>query len=116
MSYEPKTSKVLLAAMFAAALASCESSTGIMPLHFERWYVASAKGPCDTFGGPSECLQVRPVSSGVWQDFFGGIEGFNWQPGYSYEIEVRWLRVPNPPADGSDRVYQLERVISKIPQ
>jgi len=100
--------------MFAAALASCESTTGVMPVDYERLIVAPTKATCTGWwGGEFDCLQVRTPTAATWTEFTDTIEGFTWEPGYFHEIEVRVLRIPNPPADGSDRYYVLDRLVRK---
>ncbi|MBC8616699.1 DUF4377 domain-containing protein [Parabacteroides faecis] len=41
------------------------------------------------------------------------IEGFEYEQGYEYVIEVKIEHIENPPADGSSLKYSLIRVISK---
>lgn len=66
--------------------------------------------------GPWEqtCLQVRSRASEPWRNFYNPIEGFEYTPGYTYEIEVAVFRVNNPPADGASLNYRLRRVVSRV--
>ncbi|MEW7867026.1 DUF4377 domain-containing protein [Aeromonas diversa] len=64
---------------------------------------------------PMKCMQVREESSEPWQLFYQQIEGFEFEPGYRYRLEVAVSEVKNPPADGSSLHYQLVRVIEKQP-
>jgi hypothetical protein len=64
--------------------------------------------------GPRQCLLVRPAGEaevGLWYD---DIDGFTWEPGYRYRLQVRVKRIANPPADGSSRAYTLHRVRSRV--
>lgn len=47
--------------------------------------------------------------------FYGGIEGFDYQWGLSYTLEVNVFEVKDPPADGSSLRYELARVLKTEP-
>ena len=47
--------------------------------------------------------------------FYGEIQGFEYEPGYDYELTVEKTTVPNPPADASAFQYTLVEVVSKTP-
>lgn len=48
-----------------------------------------------------------------WSNFYDGIEGFEYEIGYVYDISVKKERVENPPQDASSIRYILQNVISK---
>ena len=58
---------------------------------------------------PMECMQVRADPSGEWQLFYDQIEGFTFEPGFTYELRVNVATIANPPADGSSLKYTLSR-------
>src|SRR5690606_6198992 len=64
--------------------------------------------------GSRKCLQVREVG-GEWQTFYAPIEGFTFEDGWRYRLQVAVTPVKNPPADGSSLRYQLVRVLDKMP-
>lgn len=66
--------------------------------------------------GPQTCMLVRESPGEDWRYFYGSIEGFEFEPGFFYELRVRRYRVGNPPADGSAFRYILLRIVSKIPE
>ncbi len=78
----------------------------------EQLIIADHKVSC-TGAGPQECLLVKKNVSDDWQFFYGGIEGFDYEEGFEYIIEVKVYDVENPPADGSSKRYVLNRIISK---
>nr|MBP7473234.1 DUF4377 domain-containing protein [Prevotella sp.] len=41
------------------------------------------------------------------------ISGFHFERGYEYKLLVKRTILANPPADGSDRTYELVKIISK---
>ena len=62
---------------------------------------------------PQRCLLVRTEPGAEWTYFYDPIQGFAYEEGYRYRIEVERQPVPNPPADGSSFTYRLRRVLSK---
>lgn len=76
--------------------------------------VAPYRVPC-TGEAPTRCLRIRLLPDTAWQLFYDPIEGFAFEEGYRWVIDVERRRVPNPPADGSGLAYRLKRVLSKQP-
>ncbi len=62
---------------------------------------------------PMRCMQVRGSESEEWTWFYDGVEGFEHEEGYRYELRVEVTDVENPPADGSSKRYRLVEVVSK---
>jgi hypothetical protein len=64
-------------------------------------------------------MQVQKGESltGDWTYFYDVIEGFVYEPGYIYRIEVEERKIPREqvPADASSMSYRLVRVIEKRP-
>ncbi|WP_175910382.1 DUF4377 domain-containing protein [Burkholderia metallica] len=77
-------------------------------------YVAPQSARC-TGVAPMECLQVRSSPNEPWSLWYAGIEGFAYQPGYLYTLEVDEYRVAQPPADGSSIRWVLKRVVERRP-
>lgn len=59
------------------------------------------------------CLRVRNSPDDEWRYFYSSIKGFEYQPGYNYELKVAVEAIENPPADSSGRVYSFAEVLSK---
>jgi hypothetical protein len=82
------------------------------------YWINSWKRPC-TGVGPMTCLQVQKDSfqEGKWMNFYGQIEGFTYEPGYRYKIEVSETQIPaaQVPADGSSIRHTLVRILEKEP-
>jgi len=68
--------------------------------------------PC-TGEARTRCVRVRVPPDTSWKLFYDPIEGFAFEEGYRWRLEVERHRVPNPPADGSSLAYRLVRVLSK---
>jgi heat shock protein HslJ len=61
-----------------------------------------------------KCYQVRINGSKEWTLFYERIIGFNFEPGYRYELLVIETKRPEPiPSDLSAFTYKLEKVITK---
>ena len=55
------------------------------------------------------------VASQLGIALYGGIEGFEYQPGYEYRLRIKAEQLPDPPQDGSSIRYTLLEQISKAP-
>ncbi|WP_177763524.1 META domain-containing protein [Flavobacterium sp. I3-2] len=63
---------------------------------------------------PMECLQVKMGNSKEWTYFYDSIEGFDYEPGFTYKLKVeKTKKQGNLPADASAYNYKLKKVISK---
>lgn len=78
----------------------------------ERLVIASERADC-TGVMPMKCLVVKKEGEKDWEFFYNNIEGFNYEPGYEYVIEVRKDAVAMPTADQSSLHYRLVKEISK---
>ena len=63
---------------------------------------------------PIECMLVKlPDSPAAWQPMmFGEIEGFTYERGHEYYLNVRQTTLANPPADASCYTYSLIKIMS----
>ncbi len=76
-------------------------------------FVGPEKAECVGVG-PMECYLVKEEPDDEWQYFYDQIEGFEWEPGYTYELRVAVHPVENPPADASSLRYELIEVVDKV--
>lgn len=72
------------------------------------------------WGGSStqtvEHMLVKEPSETEWQKLvMGSIEGFEYEHGHAYQLEVCKTILANPPADGSKYAYRLIKVINDTP-
>ncbi len=115
-----KTTGILLAsaALLLLALAGCQ------PVQDTRASANAAReatlyvGPelVDCVGvGPMKCMLVKENPDAEYQFFYSQIEGFAFEPGYTYELRVRIEPVANAPADAASLKYTLIEVMSKEP-
>lgn len=64
---------------------------------------------------PMKCMLVKEDPNDEYQLFYSQIEGFTFEPGYTYELRVRVEPVANAPADASSLKYTLLELVSKEP-
>lgn len=76
------------------------------------FYVADTKADC--YGVSSRpCLQVKEKPGEPYALFYSGIDGFTYEEGYNYKLEIMRVKRENPPADASAYTYYLLKVLSK---
>jgi len=64
---------------------------------------------------PQQCLQVRYDPADEYELFYSSINGFDFEPGYDYELLVQKTPIENPPADGSSIEWTLVEIVSQTP-
>lgn len=111
-------SLVLLSICF---LLACESEitepeleTGNIPEN-TNLRVNHYRHPC-TGVGNFLCLLIQEddkIGTEDWNFHYGGVEGFEYQKGFIYNLKVRTENIDNPPADGSSTRVILEEILSK---
>ena len=60
-----------------------------------------------------DCLMVYNEDSGRWEFFFEGIEGFDFEPGFIYILEVRLEDRGTEIQDVGRYAYHLVKIIEK---
>ncbi|WP_405133602.1 DUF4377 domain-containing protein [Nocardia sp. NBC_01388] len=77
-------------------------------------YVADRPVPCNGVA-PHTCLQVSRTPNGPWELHYTGIAGFDYQPGFHYQLRIEQRPWHNPPADAPAFTWHLVKVIAKDP-
>jgi heat shock protein HslJ len=117
LRYALHTAAIVLAALATACgsasdpTAPSEATVTASPV-LKTLQVASSTVEC-TGVGPQTCLQVRESSAAAWTLLYDPIAGFDYEPGFLYEIRIREDAVSNPPADASSVRRTLVSVLSK---
>jgi heat shock protein HslJ len=62
---------------------------------------------------PRQCLRIRENPSDPWMVLYTPIDGFDYEPGYSYRLRIAERTIANPPADGSSRQLVLLEVLEQ---
>lgn len=98
--------------LFLAAI-SCQTENQTQK---ETWWINSAKVDC-TGVGPMSCFQIQKgtnLEDGKWELLYDQIEGFDYEPGHIYQVEVEVSQKEEPlPADASSLSYKLVKKISE---
>lgn len=88
-------------------LGACQSTPAT-----ETLYIQDKLADCIGVA-PMKCMQVRGQPGESWSLFYQQIEGFTFEPGYRYQLEVTKERLTDVPADASSLRYRLVKVVSK---
>ena len=104
----------LLLLMTPFVLGACDDDDAS---RIETWTVAPEKGVAGitTGFGYVPAYIVRKGANPTWEVVTGPIEGFTFEPGYAYELQVERTTFSNPPADASRYGYKLIDERSKQP-
>ena len=93
--------------LVAAALSGCSSDSDTT-----RMWIGPELVECEGVA-PQMCMQVAYAEDEEYQYFYDEIEGFNYQEGTSYVIDVEITEVADPPADASSLSYSLVEIIEE---
>lgn len=78
-------------------------------------YIAPQRAACQTwYGAPTTCMQARRTSSEPWQNVYLAVEGFSFEPGFSYQLLIRETPIRQA-ADGPSVRWQLLTVLERSP-
>lgn len=114
-----KNLKLLFAALFSLIIMSCATKADAPKDNTERLEINSELIDCMGVA-PMKCMQVKYLDrtgedKDSWNTLYGGIEGFDFEPGYVYilEVEKEVLDPKTVPADAPSIRYKLVKVVSK---
>lgn len=78
--------------------------------------IQANKVACDGFDGNTTCFMVQKgasIGTDFWEQLNEPIEGFNFEPGYTYDVQIKVVLRENPSEDQSRFQYNLVKIISK---
>ena len=64
-----------------------------------------------------QCLLVQEgdqIGTDRWEFFYTTIDGFDYEEGFLYDLDVKITEIENPPADASSLRYELIKLIEKF--
>lgn len=99
----------MIALLSLGAMVAAQDSSGGEQ---QTLYVGPVTVPCQGVA-PQVCLQVKESPDEAYRLFYNRIEGFDYEPGYNYELRVEVSEIENPPADASNLHYSLIEVVSQ---
>jgi hypothetical protein len=102
-----------LLALSLALAAACSAPTEPLD-RIVLFEVGPAWMPCHTwYYAPTSCLQVREMPGGDWYLLWDAIEieGFRYQPGRRYIIEVGIYQRREEVLDAPNEIYRLRRYL-----
>ncbi len=106
------TKRILITVSFVAIILSACNLT--KKANEKTIYIGAETNPCTAGVMETNCMQVKwTKEQAEWQNFYGNIEGFNYEKGYEYELIINEMKVENPPADASSLKYSLVKQVSK---
>lgn len=97
--------------MATFGLSSCGSDGGAPEGETIRLWVEPELVDCEGGAGPQQCLEISRSEDGDQELFYDPIDGFEFEPGTSYVLDVTVTEVADPPADGSSLRYVLVEVV-----
>lgn len=110
----------LLLFVSVMTLAACDS-LGLTPTESDSAegvektiYVGSEMVDCEG-EGPQQCLLVKENPEDEYTLWYQPIAGFDYEPGYEYELVIEETTVSDPPAGGSSIQWTLVEEVSKTP-
>ena len=62
---------------------------------------------------PQKCMLVKENLEDEWGAYYDNIAGFDYEPGYEYELRINETHVENPPADASSIEWTLITMVKK---
>lgn len=104
-----------LAVLLSACTQSTQAPSGISQPAVEKTvYVGPQMVDC-TGVAPQKCLLVKENPEDEFRMFYDTIAGFEFEPGYEYELIIREEQTENPPADASSIKWTLVKIVSRTP-
>ena len=113
LTLRPRSLLTLFVLLLCGAAAACSGSPTAAPEEVVL-LVAPFQRECRGMV-VMQCMQVKERPQDEWRNFFDHIEGFQYEPGFSYRLRVLKTPVPNPPADGSSVEWRLLEALEKTP-
>ena len=104
-----KIRTILLLSLFLMSLIGCDKEK---PENINLT-VASKQAPFVESMINSPRYYVKYDGDKEWSLFYSHIEGFDYQEGYEYVLNVKVTTISDPPMDASSKDYKLNHVVSR---
>lgn len=104
--------KILLGVMASLLILSACANKGLQDSDIRTVFIGPEKVHCVGVA-PIQCMQIKEKVNAPWQLFYDQIEGFNFEAGYDYILQVKVEKREHVPADASSLKWSLVKVLSK---
>lgn len=77
--------------------------------------VKENKIPCTGYEGQTDCFQIQEgdlIGTDKWKMTYEYISGFNYEPGYIYNLRVKKKKVKDPLMDAPDILITVIKILS----
>lgn len=102
--------KLVVVGALLLALAGCDD---VKPDHAAITIQVAPQQEVCTGITQQRCFRVKPAGADAWQLYYGKISGFNYQPGFLYELKVKQKHAKPSDANVSRLEWELVSVLSK---
>jgi len=78
--------------------------------------VKENKISCTGYEGQTDCYKIQEgdlIGTDKWEMTYEYISGFNFEPGYIYNLRVKKQKVKHPPMDAPDIRITVIKILSK---
>ncbi len=104
--------KMIRTDFFVILMILCSSINLRAQVNLKKIFIADHYVNCHSVG-QADCFQVKDSANGTWTNFFGNIEGFNYEEGYQYELLIEILTIHKTPSDSPIYHYVFNKLIDK---
>lgn len=102
---------MIIVSLSSSSLIACATNAKKDTLRIVN--IAPEKSPCAALAVDITCMMVKWENKQQYELFYSDIEGFEFEPGYEYQLRVMVEKIENPPADASNLRYKLIEQIRK---
>ena len=104
--------KMIRTDLFIILMILCSSINLPAQTNLKKIFIADHYVNCQGVG-QADCFQIKDSANGIWTNFYGHIEGFNYEEGYQYELMIEVLTIQNTQSDSPIYHYVFNQLIDK---
>jgi heat shock protein HslJ len=104
----------LLILLLVLSLAACEQLGSVDQARPKTIYVASQMVDCEA-QSPRTCFLVKENPDEQWRVWNDAIDGFQFEPGFEYELIVSESEIDDPTSAGTAVSWSLTEIVEKVP-
>ncbi|MEA3439518.1 MAG: META domain-containing protein [Chloroflexota bacterium] len=100
--------------LLAASVITLSACTSQSQIEERTLFVGPIQVECEGVA-PQLCMLVKDSPEDAYTLFYDQIVGFEFEPGFDYELLVTVEQAANPPEDATSQVTTLQEIIEKTP-